>query len=104
MLWYISQNIDIMEPVNQQSKVFLKRDAYIQKDNPGKKGIKLDHIRFYLIRLIFYSIKYNFESVAIECNRSFVYIKMNMIEYDHVEFYLIRFKIKFNLIKINRIK
>ena len=54
----------------------------------------------------FYSIKYNFESdeiksnmilsVAIGCNSNFVYIKMNMIEYDHIGFYLILFKIIFN--------
>ena len=62
---------------------------------PGKKGIKLGHIGLYWILfdpINFYAIKYNFESdqiksnmilsVAIGCNRNFVYIKMNMIEYD----------------------
>ena len=49
---------------------------------PGKKGIKLDHIGFCLIRLIFIQlIKYNFESDQ---------IKSNMIIFDHIHFYIDR--------------
>ena len=42
------------------SNFFLNKILNNNTYNPGKKGIKLDHVGFYLIR--FYLIKYNFES------------------------------------------